>query len=659
MDSNIIEFHCKQSSLLVSHTLAPQLFPAPPPLIKAAYTSSTHTSTTLTDTNTNELTTSAVYSSSITSTTKGSVDIYSDKDESDCDIHYFALSDTTVSSKHTSRLQVDISFVDLLVTIPVSNKRRWRRVAYTDDDADNNSNSDDGSENSEDSDSSSDDSHTDKMVENERVSVKVEVEADDDNTPLQSMHTYLMASREAISHNLILHTIYKVRSKLASYPPSSLLVTNGCNTSQPFQVSVESTMMDVSSSSSIVTTVIEASSSSGCSSGRSDNRTAAALLKRKITSKLGHPPPAISATLDHIVSETVSSTTMASQTVFELPTPPPPSPRDVEVVFLGTGSAAPSNYRSNSGILLRIPTPSDTLGAAAPTFTTAPSSVSVLLDAGEGIVRQLHHHTSGDIARFEVLLLSIRVVWISHHHADHLCGLTHLIQTIYSIRLSHAYVGLTFTPILVYLSSQCLPYIEYAVNISGLDEVVELHNINESTFAGVTSTIQTASYNCIQKLVSVPVIHCKESYGVVLTLYNNLKIVYSGDCRPSPTLINAGKHCDLLIHEATFADDCTQHAIDKRHCTTTEALSVARQMCVRGLTVLTHFSQRYSITSQDLDSDILCMHGIAYDNLHFYYPSQRFVLPIITQRLGRILTLLNTHASAAGPTTKLSDDGEI
>ena len=35
----------------------------------------------------------------------------------------------------------------------------------------------------------------------------------------------------------------------------------------------------------------------------------------------------------------------------------------------------------------------------------------------------------------------------------------------------------------------------------------------------------------------------------------NLKIVYSGDTRPSKLLAEIGKDCSLLIHEATFEDD--------------------------------------------------------------------------------------------------------
>ncbi|KAA0174987.1 hypothetical protein FNF27_03519 [Cafeteria roenbergensis] len=49
----------------------------------------------------------------------------------------------------------------------------------------------------------------------------------------------------------------------------------------------------------------------------------------------------------------------------------------------------------------------------------------------------------------------------------------------------------------------------------------------------------------------------------------------------------------MLIHEATFSDAMAEDASRKRHSTVGGALGVARQ-ARPGVTVLTHFSQRYS-----------------------------------------------------------------
>ncbi|CAM9398338.1 unnamed protein product [Choristocarpus tenellus] len=94
-------------------------------------------------------------------------------------------------------------------------------------------------------------------------------------------------------------------------------------------------------------------------------------------------------------------------------------------------------------------------------------------------------------------------------------------------------------------------------------------------------------------MISVPVVHCYESYGLVLQpLRGAAKLVYSGDTRPCNQLVVAGAGASLLVHEATFDDSMQQHAFSKMHSTTSEALEVGRRMGAHKV-VLTHFSQRY------------------------------------------------------------------
>ena len=61
----------------------------------------------------------------------------------------------------------------------------------------------------------------------------------------------------------------------------------------------------------------------------------------------------------------------------------------------------------------------------------------------------------------------------------------------------------------------------------------------------------------------VPVIHCPESSGVVLKIKDK-KIVYSGDCQYSQSLIKPGNLADLLIHEATFDCSISRKEIDEK-----------------------------------------------------------------------------------------------
>lgn len=263
--------------------------------------------------------------------------------------------------------------------------------------------------------------------------------------------------------------------------------------------------------------------------------------------------------------------------------------KEYEVVFLGTGSAIPSKYRNVSSTLINMS-----------------EKDSILLDCGEGTYGQLYRHYGKYLDR---VLRRLKCVFISHIHADHHLGLIHILKKRETIDMESDV-------------ADDLVIIGPAKIRKWLEEYNRFCEDIEYRFVDSRDLVIKGRYEDYQfvtdrldarEVLTVPVDHCPQAFGLVITHNHGWKIVYSGDTRPCPALIEAGKGADLLIHEATLEDELMSEALEKKHSTTTEAITSGVEMGAK-LIILNHFSQRYPKIPVFSEQFTKCT-GIAFDHM--------------------------------------------
>lgn len=271
---------------------------------------------------------------------------------------------------------------------------------------------------------------------------------------------------------------------------------------------------------------------------------------------------------------------------------------DLSVAFLGTGGAVPSARRNTASVLV------------------ARGGERLLFDCGEGTQRQMQRSLG---------LVQVDSIFFTHFHADHFLGLPGLLKT-YDLTEREK-------PLTIYgprglrdlfqSMARVIGRVGYKLELVELEagDAVPLEDAEVRSFT-VEHSVRAFGYALAEeerpgrfdpeaaKRLGVeegpdfaalqrgewvqgtagPV----EPGEVMGESRPSRTLVVTGDTAPCRATVDTARGADLLIHDASFAEEEAQRAADTGHSTVGQAAAVAREAQVK-LLALVHISSRYHV----------------------------------------------------------------
>ncbi|MBS3081734.1 ribonuclease Z [Candidatus Pacearchaeota archaeon] len=268
---------------------------------------------------------------------------------------------------------------------------------------------------------------------------------------------------------------------------------------------------------------------------------------------------------------------------------------NLEIVFLGTGSAIPSIKKNHSGFLIKT------------------EREKILIDCGEGVQRQFRKAKEN--------FSKITKILITHWHEDHTLGLAGLLKTMGMNNYSQTLkiYGPRHTKEKIELFQRI--YSRYKIRL----EINEINNsiVYEDKQIKIESSqmdhgIPTLAYSIIikdqtridkaklkkLKIPNSPLIgelqkgkditfNGKKIKSKSVT-YTQLgkKVTIILDTAKNQNTIQLAKNSDLLICESTYSADESEQAKEYKHLTTSQAAEIAKKAKVKQL-ALVHISDKH------------------------------------------------------------------
>jgi ribonuclease Z len=272
---------------------------------------------------------------------------------------------------------------------------------------------------------------------------------------------------------------------------------------------------------------------------------------------------------------------------------------DLSVAFLGTGGAVPSARRNTASLLV------------------ARGGERLLFDCGEGTQRQMQRSLG---------LVQVDSIFFTHFHADHFLGLPGLLKT-YDLTERERPLTVYGPRGLVDLFkslARVIGRVGYKLDLVELEpgDTVQLDGGEVRSFSAEHS-VRAHGYALVEaerpgrfdpeaaKRLGVAegpaFAQLQQGEAVETTKGTTVrpeevmgesrpgrKLAITGDTAPCHATVEAAAGAELLVHDASFAEEEAQRAADTGHSTVGQAAAVAREADVR-LLALVHISSRYHV----------------------------------------------------------------
>lgn len=272
----------------------------------------------------------------------------------------------------------------------------------------------------------------------------------------------------------------------------------------------------------------------------------------------------------------------------------------LRVTFLGTSGAVPTTQRAPSAIMVNR------------------EGDRLLFDCGEGTQRQMMRYNTG---------FTVSDIFVTHLHGDHILGIPGLVQSWdFNDRAG---------PLTIHCPRGTADEIDELLRIGGHSPSfsISIDEVSPGEVAHETDGYTISAFETDHRVTSVGYAlieadrpgrfdrqKAEEELGIPPgpkygKLHNGQsvelddgrvidpeevvgdprpgrRLVYTGDTRPTAAVEAIAADADLLIHDATFADDHATRARETKHATGREAGELAAAAGVQRL-ALTHISSRY------------------------------------------------------------------